>query len=399
MIHLKLFETESQYSAYTESDMLKPNVSHVVEDDKNYFNSKRTYLTFEIIGDGDIKWETRDASFTRTIEYKKNDGEWTEIISTTSGTNISVVAGDLVQFRGKNKAYGIPGASNCSFYGTTARFNVYGNIMSLVKRWGFYKMKTVGPNAFKYLFEKCTGLTSAENLVLPATTLATYCYNGMFQNCKNLTSAPELPATALAGGCYGYMFRGCTSLTSAPELPATALASNCYYNMFQGCTSLTTAPSRLPAETLADGCYGYKFCGCTKLTSAPELPATTLASSCYYNMFQGCTSLTTAPELPAVRLAIFCYSYMFMGCTSLTSAPELPATTLTESCYNSMFYGCTNLNYIKCLATNISARESHISWVYGVASSGTFVKAAGITEATWGRGNNGIPTNWTVQNA
>jgi hypothetical protein len=34
------------------------------------------------------------------------------------------------------------------------------------------------------------------------------------------------------------MFRGCTSLTTAPELPATTLASNCYHGMFQGCTSL-----------------------------------------------------------------------------------------------------------------------------------------------------------------
>ena len=112
-------------------------------------------------------------------------------------------------------------------------------------------------------------------------------------------------------------------------------------------------------------------------------------------MFRGCTSLTSAPELPATTLAFYCYGYMFFGCTSLTSAPELPATTLTYSCYSSMFYGCSLLNYIKCLATDISASNCLSDWVRGVASSGTFVKAASMT--SWTTGTSGIPNGWTVQ--
>ena len=34
------------------------------------------------------------------------------------------------------------------------------------------------------------------------------------------------------------MFRGCTNLTTAPNLSATTLANYCYYGMFYGCTSL-----------------------------------------------------------------------------------------------------------------------------------------------------------------
>ena len=86
------------------------------------------------------------------------------------------------------------------------------------------------------------------------------------------------------------MFSGCTSLTTAPALPATALASYCYQYMFQGCTSLVNAPA-LPATTLGNYCYSYMFQGCTSLVNAPALPATTLASYCYKYMFQGCTSL------------------------------------------------------------------------------------------------------------
>ena len=74
-------------------------------------------------------------------------------------------------------------------------------------------------------------------------------------------------------------------------------------------------------------------------------------------MFSGCTSLTTAPELPINSLAPTCYNYMFAGCTSLTQAPELPATELQSFCYASMFAGCISLNYIKMLATDITAEN------------------------------------------
>ena len=85
---------------------------------------------------------------------------------------------------------------------------------------------------------------------------------------------------------------------------------------------------------------------------------------------------------------------MFQSCTSLTTAPELPATTLTNNCYNGMFLGCTHLNYVKCLATDISATDCLKSWLYGVPSSGTFVKADGMQ---WPSGPSGIPNGWTVQ--
>lgn len=141
------------------------------------------------------------------------------------------------------------------------------------------------------------------------------------------------------------------------------------------------------------------FSGCTGLTSAENLvlPATTLGKECYNAMFMNCTSLTKAPKvLPATTLAIACYSMMFYGCTSLTTAPVLQASTLVGLCYDYMFKGCTNLNYVKCLATDISADSCTRGWLNNVSSSGTFVKAS---SATWERGADGIPTNWTIQNA
>jgi hypothetical protein len=146
---------------------------------------------------------------------------------------------------------------------------------------------------------------------------------------------------------------------------------------------------------VGDCTFSYLFVGATTLTDASGLllPATTLADSCYAFMFQNCTSLTKAPALPATTLAYSCYDTMFGDCTSLTQAPELPATTLTGSCYNSMFYNCTSLKHISCLATDISLGNYTGMWVDGVASTGTFVKKAGVE---WPSGIDGIPDGWTV---
>lgn len=168
--------------------------------------------------------------------------------------------------------------------------------------------------------------------------------------------------------------------------------------MFKGCTGLTDASNLILAATsLQNQCYGSMFSGCTSLTAAPALPATTLANNCYNGMFAGCTGLTAAPELPATTLAAGCYGSMFAGCTSLTTAPELPATTLANRCYNGMFDGCTSLNYIKCLATDVSANRCTEGWLSRVASSGTFVKNPNMS--SWTTGTDGIPSNWTVQDA
>ena len=273
-------------------------------------------------------------------------------------------------------------------------------------------------NCYNEMFKGCTSLTTAP-AVLPATTLAGGCYYRMFQGCTSLTNAPELPATKLASMCYNEMFAGCTSLVSAPKLPATKLSDYCYSSMFSDCTSLVNAPElpaktlneycyrgmfynctslvtapKLQATTLRDRCCYSMFQGCTSLVNAPELPATTLASNCYNSMFSDCTSLTSAPVLPATTLAYNCYSSMFRSCTSLTTAPELPATTLVSDCYNSMFERCEKLNYIKMLATDISASGSLSYWVTGVSSSGTFVKHSSMTSLT--TGTSGIPSGWTV---
>lgn len=364
---------------------LSLNVDGVVADTKEIKqNGDATidYLTFDFTGDGDIRIYGLDAY--NALSYRINGGSWiaaTSAVSVTSGDSVEMKATKRDQKSGQIK------------FRPTAPHTVSGNVLSVVTTDWTGNTSTYSsswPDS-SYMFMEDVNLQSAENLVLPSTTLMDNCYSDMFYGCTSLTTAPTLPATTLASSCYEEMFDGCTSLSAAPSLPVTALTTSCYQNMFGGCTSLTAAPT-LPATTLANNCYRGMFNNCTGLTSAPALPATTLAKACYEFMFDNCTSLSAAPELPATTLVDDCYSYMFLGCTSLTSAPVLSATTLADYCCIEMFSGCTNLNNIKCLATSFGY-HSTIGWVDGVAATGTFTKAAGVG---WSSGVDGIPNGWTV---
>ena len=350
-------------------------------------------LVFIVKTAGTILWRASQTNSTKTVQYSINSSSsWTSITSSyPSGVSFNVSAGDVVLLKGSETRYSTATNYNSMFYRGTARFDVVGNIMSLLNdSTTFSSGQTY---AFCELF--CSsGIISARYLRLPVTTLTNYCYYGMLQECYYLIRAPKLPATALAEKCYGNLFYYCTSLTESPKLSATTLANSCYYNMFGTCRKLTKAPE-LPATTLANNCYEQMFGGCTSLTKAPELPVTILADSCYKNMFNGCTSLTKAPELPATTLANGCYQQMFYGCSELTIAPDLSATSLVSNCYYYMFYGCSNLNEITCLATDISASSCISTWVENVAESGTFTKAAEMT--SWPSCVSGIPENWTVE--
>ena len=195
-------------------------------------------------------------STSKEIQYKLNDSNnWTSITSNTgeSAPSIEVNAGDKIQFRGNNATYG-EYLSSSAFSGSTAGFEVEGNIMSLINPTDFITTTTLESNyTFSKLFIGCTGLTSAENLILPSTTLKVGCYMSMFNGCSSLKTAPALPATTLASNCYGAMFARCKSLTIAPKLPATTLASMCYDSMFFNCESLNYIKC-LAKDVSADRC-------------------------------------------------------------------------------------------------------------------------------------------------
>lgn len=338
-----------------------------------------------------------------TIEYSNDNMVWNSFDDLEKAFVLR--KGDCLYLRGNNDAYS-DSNFNFTLISSDKTCYVYGNIMSLITPDpdDFSQLKTLTKSkTFFQLFNKYDNKIynhPSLDLLLPATTLAPYCYQRMFSySCINrielpatelaegcyqemfeglrltpeieslpsltmarscyeemfagcpLTEAPELPATTLANSCYKGMFKGCKSLTSPPALYVSDLSDFCYSNMFENCTALESTPE-LPATTMKEYCYYYMFRGCSSIVDAPELPSVLLASCCYEGMFFDCTSLVNAPELPTEDFTIVapgtttprdCYANMFSGCTSLVNAPELPATTLSGGCYRDMFKNCTSL--------------------------------------------------------
>ena len=197
-------------------------------------------VTLEITKAGNLRWYTQNGSYTKTIEYKKNDGEWTQITSSNAGTLIPVAVGDIVQLRGDNAQYA-PQDGRCSCWcGTTANYKMYGNIMSLVDSTGFTTLSSfTAPNVFMNFFNS-GGCIDAENLVLPATALTNYCYQGMLAQSANLQVGPLLPVETLVQGCYAYLFYHSYQINNIRCLATDKNARNCLQEWVNGAPSSGT---------------------------------------------------------------------------------------------------------------------------------------------------------------
>lgn len=155
----------------------------------------------------------------------------------------------------------------------------------------------------------------------------------------------------------------------------------------------------LSYNTFSGSTAGFEAFGNTMslVSSTGWTGVTDLTEQYAFNrLFAGCTGLTNAEHLvlPTMTLPLHVYTSLFENCIGLLKSPVLPAAALTNSCYDEMFKGCSSLSQITCLATDISATNCLYNWVSGVAASGTFIKAAGMT--SWGSGNSGVPSNWTI---
>ena len=287
--YIKLFETTSEYEEYINGgDVILPNVSLCEDERRVHYNPwaphdySQDYFTMVVTTGGDVTWTgiTPTGSSSNALSYSTDNG--TTWSTASSNITLSVNESDKILWKGTTTPRSGKGIGK--FSGTsTVKYSIEGNVMSLLFGDNFKGQTSLEgkTDALYYLFYDNKNITSAENLSLPATTLANHCYHSMFSGCTSLTTAPVLPATTLTESCYHSMFSGCTSLTTAPVLPATTLANYCYIGMFQGCTSLTTAPV-LPATTLTESCYERMFWGCTSLNSIKCLATNISASDCTY---------------------------------------------------------------------------------------------------------------------
>jgi hypothetical protein len=156
------------------------------------------YLTIYALEDG----LTASLS-TNACEYcVDGNGNWLSLAA--GSTTQSINTGHTLSFRGNLTPKTNAGIGTFTI---SKKCNIEGNCMSML--FGddaANNLSLSGKNyAFYKLFYNCTNIVNVSENFLPATTLATYCYANMFQNCSSLTTAPALPATTLATYCYQNM--------------------------------------------------------------------------------------------------------------------------------------------------------------------------------------------------
>lgn len=193
----------------------------------NKHDYSKDYLTFVALEDGAF-------TFNGNIQYSIDNGNtWTQLAPNTNSPTI--MAGNKILWK-QNRLFVNDNNPVGFFTNSTARFNVKGNIMSLLYGDDFQDKIDLseGNSIFMGLFGNNKNIISAENLILPATILAQSCYVSMFSNCTNLTIAPELPAKTLEPGCYTYMFEHCTNLSYIKCLATDTSASDCTTDWVNG---------------------------------------------------------------------------------------------------------------------------------------------------------------------
>lgn len=207
--------------------------------------------------------KTNSSAPTLTVEYSTDKTNWNSIQTSTSTRSVAVPANGRVYLRCNCNGWrdNSTGHSNNIHFSNNA--NIGGNVMSLIYGSNFTgnetTFKTNTQSVFQSLFANATYLISAENLIMPCTTLVNSCYTYMFNGCSDLTKAPELPATTLVTDCYSGMFNNCRSLVNAPELPATTLVTGCYNTMFYGCTSLNSIKVNFTQWKPSSGNFTYAW--------------------------------------------------------------------------------------------------------------------------------------------
>lgn len=268
---------------------------------KTVIGYSQMYFTIESLVNNNVIRATKSGSTQNpNIYYSLDNGETWSNQTLSSGTvNFGTVnTGDKVLLKCNISNWATAWDKYIKF-NCSGQFKVYGNAMSLIYGDNFINNSEFPENSsFNLcgLFYDIKTLIDASNLILPALTLRTSSYNGMFRGTTNLAHGPAtLPATISATDCYSSMFEGCINLEEAPNIELTTAAQNCCKRMF--CMSRTT---KLITP---------------KLTKGPVLKISTLLNTCFNEMFKGNGNLVEVTCLATAGMSGNCGDWL-LNCSS-----------------------------------------------------------------------------------
>jgi len=181
------------------------------------------------------------------ISYSYDAETWSTL---APNTEITLNTNAKVYIKGYNSIHAYRDNSNYMRFNFTTDENnkgyvkASGNINSLYDNNDGSGITSI-PTQYAYytLFQSCSLLVDASELLLPSTSLSNYCYSSMFSYDTNLRAAPSvLPATSSTLCCYQNMFSYCSNLEQSPEIMLTNISSTnqCCINMFSSCRKLNS---------------------------------------------------------------------------------------------------------------------------------------------------------------
>ena len=234
-------------------------------------NFANMYFTIESLQDSNaIKMQRAKTANNPILSYSLDDGEtWNTVTVNSTVTFATINTGDKIIFKGTNTKFA-SAWDTYNYFSATKQFKVYGNIMSIINGDDFKENSEFDSSSTHHFagLLRTTYLVDASNLILPALTIYTSSYNGMFRGATALQHGPQMLATTPTGTeCCSSMFEGCINLEEPIEINFTTLSQQCCFRMFcMNRTAKITTP---------------------KMTKSPILKCNTAATDCYKEMFEG----------------------------------------------------------------------------------------------------------------
>lgn len=167
---------------------------------------------------------------------------------------------------------------SCSRFITTGKFNVSGELNSILKRSSNFTSSSTSINAYGlYGLFSNSKVVDARSLKFDyiSTTFNDNIFFGMFANCIYLERAPRLINIDFdSKQTISYMFYGCTSLYEGPEIYILGLNSSSFSqtlkSIFEGCANLEYVALRFSSDN-RDKTWKYVMTNWLKGTTPNKL--------------------------------------------------------------------------------------------------------------------------------
>lgn len=216
----------------------------IVESTSPEIDYSQEYLTLTSWEDNnDIMYSMYQVN--KDVKWSIDKTNWYSLARTTSSTIITLTTinkGESVYIKGNNTSLGGNDHGYNVTFEASKKFEVSGNIMSILYDDNFLEQTTVSSGyTFINLFYSATNLLTARNLVLPCTTYARWIYQNFMAKCTSLYYAPkELPQqTSQDRNTLVWMFNECYNLQETPVIRLTTNASgDGWYQMFRNISRL-----------------------------------------------------------------------------------------------------------------------------------------------------------------